>query len=519
MSLLPEARYIYPLESNGPIEVLQPIITIDWSVDMETTQFSNDASRALNILLLDLSTGQPVATTFVAYTASNRRLEIKPTNPLNPASQYRVLVKDKLLSSDGRRSFNTIDWTFTIAAATIGAPTPLSPPNATIQRTAPTFSWSAASYTGSGTLSYLLQVDTSVAFNTPIYSNITSDTSATLDVSLTDGTSYYWRVNARTATVTGSWSPIWSFLYDIEPVADKTSRQYYSNNNSFEVLSTAFKNGASNLRNHPSLVFTFNSPVSTGYSSFVTVTEKSVLPRNDIESSYDENTVAGTWSTSGNTLTFTPSQAIKNNTRYEITLDSSLVSSDGYTLGREEKFYWTGRYTPYYVSIRAIRARFLSAEQHIPDDLINMYIYQASLEANARYYNYLEDPYYSSIGDMPSESTVRDSQNLTSHAVLKWVEATATYKLLRAILFENVRDIGRTERLGDGLVSLSADFIKGMTAAMKEAKDEIQEWANLLTPTDIPVFSAMSANWSELNLAYDKSIPVEGRRTQRGNEF
>ena len=516
----PEITYRFPTEANGPQTSLQPSIILDWSVDMETTQFSNDSQRAKNIILFDDATSTVLATDYVSYTAASRRLTLQPSSPLSPSKKYRILVKNKLQSTDGRKSVNEYNWVFVTASGAITVPTPVFPGDATVQPTFPTLSWlgvTVTSTTGSAlTAVYEVHVDETWEFTSLAYSTTTTGLAATPAGVFTDNTTYYWRVRAYTTEATGAWSDTKSFYYGRALDSDPSTRQYLPDSDPFGVKKLGFKDGSSNLSAHPStLSITFTSAPASNYTSYIEVTKKSVLPRNDDLTTYDESTLAGSWSASGNTITFTPSEAIAQNTRYQILLKPEMINTSGYELGNEEMMYWTGRYSPFYVSPRVIRSRFLGAEQKVPDDLINFYIYQASLEANARYWGYQDT--YPTTGDSLDEITVRDSGNLQSYGVLKWVEAKTAYQLLKAILFEHLRDIGRTEKLGDTFVSLTADFVKGIDKALAKVEEEIREWENYLIPTDIPLTVSRSSGWSPVNWDYD--LAVGGLEAQRDNGF
>jgi len=519
---LPEITYRHPTLQSGPQSSTQPSITFDWNTDMVSTQFSNDAQRAVNILLVDEAASTIFDTTFVSYTAASRRVVVQPSsgNLLEPNKTYRVLVKSKLQSTDGRKSFNEYHWTFTTASGSVTANITLySPGDSTIQSVGPTLTWSTVSFTGSasgGTVNYLVQVANRFDFATLDYSTTTTATSALPNHTYVDSTTYFWRVLPYTVGATGNWSDTWSYYYGRAFDADVSTRQFLPDADIFGVKKLGFKSGDSNRSSFPpSLKITFFSTPASDYASYIEVWQKSVLPRNDVAASYLETAVTGTWSIDGSAITFTPTGSIANNTRYEIKLLPEMKNTAGYELAEEYSFWFTGKYSPFYVSPRVIRARFLGAEQKVPDDLINFYIHQASLEANARYWGYTQSLNF--IGDSLLETTVRDNANLVSYGVLKWVEAAAAYKILKAILFEHLRDIGRSERLGDSLVSLTADFVKGIDKALDLVKEELEEWQNYLAPSEIPVTTPMSYRWSPGSWDYDWSIA--NLEAGRDNEF
>jgi len=72
-----------------------------------------------------------------------------------------------------------------------------------------------------------------------------------------------------------------------------------------------------------------------------------------------------------------------NNNMFFIQLDEDIASTDGYTLGDDYTFYYTTTYDPLYSSIRRIRLELGPFIEEVPDDTINLAIFEASLEADA----------------------------------------------------------------------------------------------------------------------------------------
>jgi hypothetical protein len=110
-------------------------------------------------------------------------------------------------NAGGTSAYST-RWSFTTIAGAPSAPTLSSPANgATGVPTSPTLSWNASS----GATSYHLQVSTNSGFSTTVVdqSGITGTSYGV--TGLTDGTTYYWRVNATNAGGTSTYSAPWSF--------------------------------------------------------------------------------------------------------------------------------------------------------------------------------------------------------------------------------------------------------------------------------------------------------------------
>ncbi|TDI83749.1 MAG: T9SS type A sorting domain-containing protein [Caldithrix sp.] len=99
-------------------------------------------------------------------------------------------------------------WEELSGAAAPPAPPLLSSPadNATNVSTTPSLAWSS-----SGATSYRLQVSTSANFSTTMVDQ-SGLTSTSFQVSsLSNSTTYYWRVNATNAIGTSGWAPAWEF--------------------------------------------------------------------------------------------------------------------------------------------------------------------------------------------------------------------------------------------------------------------------------------------------------------------
>lgn len=521
----PEILYKFPTLLNGARSELRPNILLDWSTDIDTNQFSDAETRNRLVVLMNDVTSTVVLTDYVGYTAATRRLNLAPAVDLERSTTYRIIVKAGVLDSFGRRSRNEYNWTFTTGEATITAPLLLSPPDASVQSVFPSLSWSAVSATG--TVFYGIQIDDRVDFGDVNYDQITIGTSVTPAGTFTENTTYYWRVYAYTNAATGAWSDIRSFFFGSSYYAHVSSRQEWEDQDDFGVYDTGFEDGLPNLSSWPTnLTLSFLTEPASDYSSYVTVRKKAILPRNDVSTSYDYSSLAGGWTQGTDTiipsvgatpitvynLTFTPSGDIGTNTRYEILVNRRLRNTDGVSLGEDYRYFWTGKYDPLYVDPIALASKFRLESLTVPDDLLYFYIYMASLEAKARYYGYLFNVQGMYFGDGLKENQVRDTTNLNSFGVLKWVEACATYNILKSILNEELRGVGRTRRLGDFTESLTADFVKAIKEALDRAADELKMWEELLVPTDSPRTTPLHSQWSPRMHDYDASIPIEAQR-------
>jgi len=508
----PQITNFSPSVLGSEASDLRPDISIDWSTDIQTSQFSTASTRAALVQLIQKDLGTIVATDYVSYTAANRRLVIRPSVDLDRGNTFKVIVSKGVLSTDGRSSKNNYQWEFITAGTSVSSIVLLDPPSNTLHTVFPTLYWNTSTTTG--TVYYDVQLDDRSDFGSLDYSITTTASSITPAGSFNSETTYYWRVRAHTAVATGAWSVPNSFYFGTVQVAHSTSNQTWLDSDPFGVSAVGFTNGLSNQLAHPTISISFTSTPASTYSSNIAVLAYSQLPRNDTSASYYSSAISGSWALSNKTLTFTPAEDIKKNTRYELRVAATMENTLGEVLGEEYKYYWTGRYEPYYVSDRLIRSRFLTAETNLPDDLINYWIYQASLEANSRYYGFIQLPsYYSFVGDQLTESMVRDQPGLRSFGVLKWTEAAASYMMLKAILNDELRNVGRSRKIGDYSESLSKDFIDAMKLAFDKAKDDLDQWDNYLIPSDTPRSVSRSFDWSPAMQDYDLSINrVESHR-------
>ena len=157
------------------------------SYQVEVSTVSNFASTVFNM------SGLTATSQAVSPTLSNNTLYYWRANASNP----------------GGTSAWSGTWSFATVSAAPGAPTLSSPANASTRvAVTPTLSLDAAT----GATSYEVQVSTDVTFATAVFdkSGITA-TSTAVSPALSNGTKYYWRVNATNAGGTSGWSGASSF--------------------------------------------------------------------------------------------------------------------------------------------------------------------------------------------------------------------------------------------------------------------------------------------------------------------
>jgi phosphodiesterase/alkaline phosphatase D-like protein len=105
-------------------------------------------------------------------------------------------------------------WSFATIVAAPGAPVLSSPANgATGQPTTVTLDWN----TSPGAASYRLQVSTSATFQSYVLDDSTLTGTSRQVTGLSNGTTYYWRVNAKNGGGTSPWSAVWNFTTSVSP--------------------------------------------------------------------------------------------------------------------------------------------------------------------------------------------------------------------------------------------------------------------------------------------------------------
>ncbi len=488
----------YPTDRSGEVTNLQPTITLDWSISVDSTQFSTPLSLSKLVKLSKKDTSEYLPLSYVSYDATLKRVSLQPTSALVSGTTYTIEVNTGVLDSVGRQSIQRYVWDFTTAASTVANVAGLLPATASVQTVFPSFSWTALTPN-----TFEFQLDDTPEFTSPLESQSLSTNTFTPAGVLPSNKTYYWRVRAVNGLLLGNWSETQSFYFGEVRTAHPTTQTVWSTG-VFALSALSFKNGLSNQANFPAIRITLSEDIATGLtiSDYVTVNRKMVLPRNDDRTTYDDVAVPGTYSYTGKVITFTPTELIKENYRYKIKVAGDLSSITGLVLGDELEFYFTSRYSPYYVDISAVRARFLSAEKRIPDDLINYYIYQASLEAHSMVVSTFATSLNGLLGpfnyDAVKEYLIRDATKFNSFGVLKWTECLATFRLLQSILREELRNVGRERKQGEYLEKLDADFLKAIQAAKDDAKSELDQWAQAFglmdTPSSVSVGSAFDPN-------------------------
>jgi uncharacterized protein (TIGR02145 family) len=179
--------------SNGATTIsLTPTLT--WSTASRATTYRVQVSTT---------------TTFASRVADDSLLSVANktiSTALNSSTKYYWRVNAKNTGGTGSWSAT---WGFTTGTTAPGVPTLTSPGNgATTTSLTPALTWN----TVSGATTYRVQLSTISTFVNPVLNDSTvSGGTKTVSAALSVNTTYYWRVNAKNAGGTGSWSAIRSF--------------------------------------------------------------------------------------------------------------------------------------------------------------------------------------------------------------------------------------------------------------------------------------------------------------------
>ena len=145
----------------------------------------------------------------------------------------------------------------------------------------------------------------------------------------------------------------------------------------FKLLSSIPANRATNLNiTTDTIVLDFNVNVDdTTVDSAISILAESVNGDTSIGSG---GTIAFTSSVSGGTVTLTMTDSLLVNNAVTVTIGGSLKDENGNVISGDYSFYFTTTYTPLYVTPRRIRLDIGGFLSGIPDDTINLAIFEAS---------------------------------------------------------------------------------------------------------------------------------------------
>jgi len=140
------------------------------------------------------------------------------------------------------------------------------------------------------------------------------------------------------------------------------------------------------------------------------------------------------------------------NNRITVTLSSSIENTDETSLGTDYTFYFTTEYSPLFASYRQVQLRAGTYLTSVPDDTINLAIWEASKEANTLTF----------VSSTSNSSYYEYARN-------QFVICRATQILLGNYLDKSGRI---SKKLGDFEIDMSAPGIQKMFDKMQECVDK-----------------------------------------------
>ena len=179
-----------------------------------TTSLTWNAVSGASTYRVQLSTSFTFANTIV--DDSTVASALRAIGPLSTSMTYYWRVNAK--NAGGTSAWSDI-WSFSTVPPAAGAPTLVSPTNsATNQPLNFTLLWAAVS----GASSYRVQVSTSSTFAGTVVDDSTLTSALKAIGPLSNGTTYYWHVNAKSAGGISAWSETWTFTTIPPPTAAPT---------------------------------------------------------------------------------------------------------------------------------------------------------------------------------------------------------------------------------------------------------------------------------------------------------
>lgn len=151
-----------------------------------------------------------------------------------------------------------------------------------------------------------------------------------------------------------------------------------------------------------------------------------------------------------------PLQQLAENMQVVIQISKDIKDIDGNLLGENQEFYFTTVYNPLYSAIRRIRLDIGSFLKDIPDDTINLAIFEASVEAD----------------HLTFDKNAAALSNLYLHARRQWVTCKAEEILLNNLI-NGSGGLLRAKRLADFSVEYGEIAIKNI---LKKVEDCIARW-------------------------------------------
>lgn len=151
-----------------------------------------------------------------------------------------------------------------------------------------------------------------------------------------------------------------------------------------------------------------------------------------------------------------PLDQLAENMQVVIQVSGDIEDIDGNPLGESQELFFTTTYNPLYSAIRRIRLDIGSFLKDIPDDTINLAIFEASIEADY----------------LTFDKSAAALSNLYLHARRQWVTCKAEQILLNNLI-NGAGGLLKSKRLADFSVEYGIDAIKNI---LKKVEECLARW-------------------------------------------
>lgn len=455
-----------------------PTLHIEFSVKMLLQSLNTDPAVNIGMSLYDGDV--TVELSYLDYVVATKTLKVQPTTALTPGTTYKLIIHSKsdgFLSAAGRPLHKSTFYEFTVSEISFPKLQLVSPGNGVVVPDQILITTFVPAITGSAVVIAQLSQNRNFAVvdwvgAIPASASVNHELAVT-PAPLTD-TTYYLRTRLLDATsgFGGEWSDIWNFYYGSrESVYPESRRQIEDEETYFSrVTSIGFTDGNFNLTTWPSISVTFSADIPTGSTNYFSIIRQPV-------DAASPTSVAGDWTIVGSVATFTPTEEIRNNSRYTLTLSAGLVDSLGSELPAAS-YYFVSRYTPFYAQPLEVRAVLGGMIGDVSDDLIAYFIHKVSLDVNWRSRlqpTQMLDPLY--IFGGASVSDLQITRNPALYAINQWTILGAAMMLLQTKLFEFVPGADGSLQIADYRESLgSSNVLRFINDKIKELRLKQEEY-------------------------------------------
>lgn len=411
-----------------------------------------------NILILNESTEKVAAT----LTYSDRIAILKPEDNLDAGKRYQVLIKGgedgirtvlgDTMSSDYLFGFTTDKTTPVDQVVLVG------PDDQSVARGPVIFTWKEVEQVDASEIFYQFQLSTEAKFgSTSLNVEDIADTEIEPSFDFEHDTIYYWRVRAYNKNNKGLWSSPWQFRYTILSAEEEADQGIIRDTETdvFDFAEVFPKPDSMSIDPETTIRIKFNRPVDPE-----SIQNNIAVFFEDVDGIGEPINVFGDTICEDNIVEFTPDPAFTENGIYTVEVYKGITSVEGDKLPDDISWTFATTFTPYYSSIRAVKAEIGTFLDQIPDLDIAREILAVSRWADqiaARPYGSVNDDY---LGETQSKST----NNIFYQ---NYVKFETSIRLLNRAMTEHMQYHGRQMEIGDLKVKFSGSMTPDSNIVLK----------------------------------------------------